>query len=62
MAYKKLKTITFPDLEDTYTVPQVPDGMDGDIASLDGSGNIKDAGFSLSVVNGALNITYEEEI
>ena len=43
MANKKLKTIQFPGLPDTYTVPQVENGVNNNVAVLDGAGNVKDS-------------------
>lgn len=41
---------------------KVNGAVEGHLAALDGEGNLTDSGIALSVVNGALNITYEEEI
>lgn len=50
MANKKLKTIRFPGLSDTYTVPQVENGANNNVAVLDGAGNVKDSSIELSKV------------
>lgn len=50
MANKKLKTIRFPGLTDTYTVPQVENGANNNVAVLDGAGNVKDSSIELSKV------------
>ena len=50
MANKKLKTIQFPGLSDTYTVPQVENGANNNVAVLDGAGNVKDSSIELSKV------------
>ena len=50
MANKKLKTIRFPGLFDTYTVPQVENGANNNVAVLDGAGNVKDSSIELSKV------------
>lgn len=50
MANKKLKTIRFPGLSDTYTVPQVENGANNNVAVLDGVGNVKDSSIELSKV------------
>lgn len=44
MAYKKAKSLKFPGLPDTYTIPQVADGVSGNAAVLDGNGNVGDSG------------------
>ena len=66
MATKPLKSITFPTLDDTYTVPQVDDtlAVQGAVADAkkvgdeltDIKGEFNQLG--LSVVNGALCVTY----
>lgn len=50
MANKKLKTIQFPGLPDTYTVPQVENGTNNNVAVLDGTGNVKDSAIEVSKV------------
>lgn len=50
MANKKLKTIQFPGLPDTYTVPQVENGANNNVAALDGAGNVKDSAIEVSKV------------
>lgn len=50
MANKKLKTIQFPGLPDTYTVPQVENGTNNNVAALDGAGNVKDSAIEVSKV------------
>lgn len=50
MANTKLKTIQFPGLPDTYTVPQVENGTNNNVAVLDGAGNVKDSAIELSKV------------
>ena len=50
MANKKLKTIQFPGLPDTYTVPQVENGANNNVAALDGTGNVKDSAIEVSKV------------
>ena len=50
MANKKLKTIQFPGLTDTYTVPQVENGTNNNVAALDGAGNVKDSAIEVSKV------------
>lgn len=50
MANKKLKTIQFPGLPDTYTVPQVENGTNNNVAALDGAGNVKDSALEVSKV------------
>ena len=50
MANEKLKTIRFPGLSDTYTVPQVENGANNNVAVLDGAGNVKDSSIELSKV------------
>lgn len=50
MANKKLKTIQFPSLPDTYTVPQVENGTNNNVAALDGAGNVKDSAIEVSKV------------
>lgn len=50
MANKKLKTIQFPGLPDTYTVPQVENGTNNNVAALDGAGNAKDSAIEVSKV------------
>lgn len=50
MANKKLKTIQFPGLPDTYTVPQVENGTNNSVAALDGAGNVKDSAIEVSKV------------
>ena len=50
MANKTLKTIRFPGLSDTYTVPQVENGTNNNVAVLDGAGNVKDSSIELSKV------------
>ena len=50
MANKKLKTIRFPGLSDSYTVPQVENGANNNVAVLDGAGNVKDSSIELSKV------------
>ena len=66
MANKPLKTIKFPGLDDTYTVPQV----DAALATSGAAADAKKVGdeltnlkqefnqLGLSVVNGALCVTY----
>lgn len=50
MANKKLKTIQFPGLPDTYTVPQVENGTNNNVAALDGAGNVKDSAIEVSKI------------
>lgn len=50
MANKTLKTIQFPGLTDTYTVPQVENGTNNNVAVLDGAGNVKDSSIELSKI------------
>lgn len=50
MANKKLKTIQFPGLLDTYMVPQVENGTNNNVATLDGAGNVKDSAIEVSKV------------
>ena len=50
MANKKLKTIQFPSLPDTYTIPQVENGANNNVALLDGAGNVKDSVIEASKV------------
>jgi hypothetical protein len=50
MANKKLKTIQFPGLPDTYTIPQVENGANNNVAALDGAGNVKDSTIEVSKV------------
>lgn len=50
MGNKKLKTLTFPGLPDTYTIPQVPDGTAGHLATLDGNGNLADSGVRAAAI------------
>lgn len=68
MANKNLKSIKFPNLPDTYIVPQV----DNTLTQPDRPADAKKTGdeisalkedlsnLGLSVVDGAINITYEE--
>lgn len=68
MANKPLKSIQFPGLSDPYTVPQV----DASLATSGAAADAKKTGdeitslkqdfneLGLSVVSGALNITYTE--
>ena len=66
MATKPLKTIKFPGLEDTYTIPQVDATLTqtGQAADAKKTGDeINDlkadlSALGFSVVNGALNVTY----
>ena len=64
MANVPLKTVKFPGLDNTYTVPQV----DGTLSTAGAAADAKEVGdkfaainnLGLSVVDGAINITYEE--
>lgn len=68
MAKIPLKEIKFPDLADTYTIPQVDNTLttSGDAADAKKTGDEIDAlkedlnALGLSVVDGLLNITYKE--
>lgn len=68
MANKNLKSIKFPGLTDTYVVPQVDDTLTqtGRPADAKKTGDEIEAlkedlsNLGLSVVDGLLNITYEE--
>ena len=69
MANKPLQTIKFPGLTDTYTVPQVDSNFTGTAGQVPDSKKVKDEisslkeelnDLGLSVVDGAINITYEE--
>lgn len=68
MANIPLKSIKFPGLDDTYTVPQVDSTLSiaGAAADAKETGDELDelkntlSDLGLSVVSGAINITYEE--
>lgn len=68
MATKPLQSVTFPDLPDKYTVPLVDSTLSKAGAAADAKktgDEITDlktdlSGLGLSVVDGELNITYEE--
>jgi len=68
MANKPLKSITFPGLTDTYTIPQIDPTLSqpGQAAAADKTGAVRDAfeALGMSVVDGKPCMTFltDEEV